>query len=224
MRIKLHLSPPGHPGFIPFNYQHQLTGAFHRILGKNKVHDETSLYSLGWLSRGTIVPKKGFAYPKGATWTISFYDDELAFRFLANAHRDGAIAFGMHAYKFESTPTPRFSGTYRFMVQSPVLVRESKENGPADHVLFSDIRADALLTKTFRNKMKLAGLTEEDQSSWMGFDRSYTKAKEKLVTIKESELKASECPILVSGTPNAVRFAWNVGAGHLTGSCFGHLK
>lgn len=224
MRLRLHLSPPGHPGYVPFDYQHKLTGAFHRILRQNNVHDETSLYSLGWLSRGMLVPGKGYAYPKGASWTINLHDDALAFRFLANAHQDGSIAFGMHAYKFESIPTPRFSGTYRFMVQSPVLVRESKKSGPADHVLFSDQRADALLTRTFRNKMKLAGLSEEDQSSWMGFDRSYSKGKEKLVKIKGTSLKASECPILVSGTPNAVRFAWNVGAGHLTGSCFGHLK
>jgi len=224
MRVKIHLSPPSHPGYIPFSYQHKLTGAFHRILCQNSVHDETSLYSLGWLSRGLVVPNKGFAYPKGATWTINFHDNELAFRFLAKAHQDGEIAFGMRAYKFETIPTPRFSGTYRFIAQSPILVRDNSVEGAADHVLFSDPRADALLTRTFRNKMELAGLSDEDKSSWMGFDRSYIKAKRKPVTIKNSRMIANECPILVSGTPNAVRFAWNVGAGHLTGSCFGHLK
>ena len=224
MRIKLTLSPPSHPGYIPFNYQHKLTGAFHRILGLNKIHDETSLYSLGWLSRGKVVASKGFSYEQGATWTVNFHDDTLAFDFLEKVHADSEIICGMRAYKFESMPTPRFSGVYRFLVQSPVFVRDKKENGPPDHVIFSDQRADALLTQTFRNKMKLAGLSLEDQASWMGFDRSYTKGKVKLVSIKESQIKASECPILVSGTPNAVRFAWNVGAGLLTGSCFGHLK
>jgi hypothetical protein len=58
MRIKLLLTP--NIPIVPFSYQHHITGAFHRWLGENQLHDGTSLYSLGWLGdwfyRQTAVP------------------------------------------------------------------------------------------------------------------------------------------------------------------------
>ena len=46
----------------------------------------------------------------------------------------------------------------------------------------------------------------------------------KLVDIKGIKHRASLCPVVIEGDPVAISFAWNVGAGHLTGSCFGALK
>lgn len=222
MRIKLHLTP--NLEIVPFAYQHHLTGVFHRWLGKNMIHDSTSLYSLGWLTHGRAIKDTGFVFPKGASWEVSFFDDSLATLFISQVNKDQRFAFGMRVHKIEVIPTPSFSPTYRFGFNSPILVRQNKDNGKNDHLTFDQEEADELLTQTFRHKMKLAGLSSEHLESWMGFDRSYVKAKTKVVTIKDIHLKANQCPVIVMGTPEAVRFAWEVGAGHLTGSCFGQLK
>jgi CRISPR/Cas system endoribonuclease Cas6 (RAMP superfamily) len=47
MRLHLSLTPNTEP--VPFNYQHQLTGALHKWLGENELHDKISLYSFSWL-------------------------------------------------------------------------------------------------------------------------------------------------------------------------------
>jgi CRISPR-associated endoribonuclease Cas6 len=55
------------------------------------------------------------------------------------------------------------------------------------------------------------------------FDHSFRNARTKLVKIKGIANRASLCPVIVEGTPEAVQFAWNVGIGHGTGSGFGCL-
>jgi CRISPR-associated endoribonuclease Cas6 len=222
MRIKLLLTP--NIPIVPFSYQHHITGAFHRWLGDNQLHDGTSLYSLGWLGRGKMVQDAGFVFPSGAEWEVSFYDAAMAAHFIQRVNADQNFVFGMRVRKIEVTPTPNFSSTYRFGFNSPILVRKDGEDGKKIHLSYEDGEADELLTKTFRNKMRLAGLEGAHLESWMGFDRSYPKARTKLVAIKDIQHKANQCPVIVMGTPEAVRFAWEVGAGHLTGSCFGQLK
>lgn len=222
MRIKLLLTP--NLTIVPFSYQHHVIGVFHRWLGENKLHDGTSLYSLGWLSHGRMVNGAGFVYPKGAEWEVSFHDTATAMHFIERVNADQAFAFGMRVRKIEVTPAPSFSSTYRFGFNSPILVRKDDENGQKLHLSYEDSEADELLTKTFRHKMRLAGLDGTHLESWMGFDRSYPKARTKVVSIKDIQHKANQCPVIVMGTPEAVRFAWEVGAGQLTGSCFGQLK
>ncbi|MCO6488641.1 MAG: CRISPR-associated endoribonuclease Cas6 [Phaeodactylibacter sp.] len=222
MRIKLLLTP--NLSIVPFDYQHHVIGVFHRWMGSNHLHDVTSLYSLGWLSHGRVVKDAGFVFAKGATWEVSFFDDKLATHFIGRVNADQQFIFGMRVHKMEVIPTPSFSSTYRFGFNSPILVRRDMENGKKEHLSFEQGEADELLTQTFRYKMQLAGFKGEHLDSWMGFDRSYSKARTKVVTIKNIKLKANQCPVIVMGTPEAVQFAWEVGAGHLTGSCFGQLK
>ena len=57
----------------------------------------------------------------------------------------------------------------------------------------------------------------------MRFDRNYKGAKTKFIEIKGICNRANFCPVIVEGAPEVVQFAWNTGAGHLTGSCFGSL-
>lgn len=222
MRIKIFCTQ--NLSIVPFDYQHQIVGVFHRWMGANQIHDGTSLYSLGWLSRGIIVPDSGYIFPKGASWEVSFHDNEMATHFIRRINEDHEFAFGMRVYKMEVIPTPAFSETYRFGFNSPILVRKKDEEGRDVHIEYENGEADELLTKAFRHKMALAGFSGTHMDSWMGFDRSYPKAKTKVVTIKDIQLKANQCPVIVMGTSEAVRFAWEVGAGHLTGSCFGQLK
>lgn len=223
MRLTLKLSP--NKKLVPYTYPHHLTGAFHALAGWNEVHDRLSCYSLSWLEgRGSQSTPDGLNFPHGARWSVSIYDRKLAERVTHNAKQHPAVAFGMQVYRIEEKPTPAFGNVYRFMVGSPVLVRKPEDNGRQTHLLFDDPEADAFLTQTMRRKLDVAGFSGSHLDVMVGFDRSYQRAKTKLVEIKGTKLRCNVCPVIVAGTPEAVQFAWNVGAGHLTGSGFGFLK
>ena len=55
------------------------------------------------------------------------------------------------------------------------------------------------------------------------FDEKYLNPKTKLVDIKGTKLKTNICPVLIEGDEEALKFAWNVGVGELTGSGLGAL-
>jgi CRISPR-associated endoribonuclease Cas6 len=224
MRFTFHLTP--NKQLVPYTYPHHLTGALHKLAGWNNVHDEISCYSLGWLnSRNVQSTGEGLHFPSGAQWSISIYDGVLAKRVRQSAELLPTVAFGMRIYQIEEQPTPAFGNVYRFEVGSPVLVRaEAREDGTRKHLVYSDPEADAYLTQTLRTKLNVAGFSGAHLDVLAGFDRSYNRAKTKLVEIKGIKFKCSFCPVVVAGTPEAVQFAWEVGAGHLTGSGFGFLK
>ena len=48
-------------------------------------------------------------------------------------------------------------------------------------------------------------------------------AKSKLFRYKQVQCRASVCPVLVSGSAEQIRFAWEVGVGHSRGSGWGAL-
>lgn len=223
MRLNLDLTPSKE--LVPYTYPHQLTGAFHSLTGWNTVHDSLSCYSLSWLrGQNSKSTGTGLLFPNGARWSISLHDERLAGEVRAKAEQLPEIAFGMRVYRVEERPTPAFGNVYRFEVDSPVLVRKPEENGRRPHLLYSDPEADVFLTQTMRSKLEAAGFAGSHLDVLVGFDRSYQKARTKLVEIKGIKFRCSLCPIIVAGTPEAVQFAWNVGAGHLTGSGFGFLK
>jgi len=72
MRLHFTLSANQQP--VPFAYQHFLTGAFHKWLGANQLHDAISLYSLSWLD-GSRMRGNTLDFPRGAHWFISLYDE-----------------------------------------------------------------------------------------------------------------------------------------------------
>jgi CRISPR-associated endoribonuclease Cas6 len=74
------------------------------------------------------------------------------------------------------------------------------------------------------HKLEAAGFTGEHLDTTVQFDQTYRGARTKLVTIKGISHKASLCPVVVTGTPDAVRFAWEVGIGELTGSGCGAVR
>lgn len=229
MRLHFTLSPNTKP--VPFEYQHWLTGVFHKWLADNDLHDKISLYSLSWLDGSRRVVNR-LAFPNGANWFVSFYEDEYVEKLVNGALADPEMFCGMRVLQIRQQTTPDFDTRYRFKVASPVFAKgKQPANGkPPHHYLFNEPEADEILTKTLVHKMDAANrdaneirFTDEDKQVKVSFDREFQNAKIKLVRIKEIDHKASICPIIVEGTPKAVRFAWNVGIGNSTGSCFGSL-
>lgn len=219
MRIQLKLSP--NTQAVPFNHLHELTRRLHSWLGpENDLHDGLSLYSFGWLKGGTA-RKGALSFPAGATWQLSFFDEEAARKLLMGIINSPELFYGMRVYEVQELPTPAFGEQYRFLADGPVIARQVRPDGSREYLLHDAPAADLALTATLRHKLEKAGLSAEGVS--VSFDRSFLIPKQKLVEIKGIKHKGSICPVVVQGPPEAVQFAWLVGAGELTGSGFGAL-
>jgi CRISPR-associated endoribonuclease Cas6 len=223
MRLHLTLTPNTKP--VPFNYQHYLTGALHKWLGENELHDKISLYSFSWL-RGNFkqLNERHITYSNKIEWFIKSHDEEVIRKILKGIADDPSVTFGMKVYKHQTDPTPNFGSVFRFEVDSPVLTRKNVDETSRKHLTFKDEEADGCLTRTLRSKLEKAAFSGNDLEVIVGFDRSYQNAHTKLIEIKDIKLRTSICPVIVAGTPKAVQFAWNVGIGEMTGSGFGCLK
>ncbi len=218
MRIYLHLTPNTEP--VPFNYQPALVGAFHQWLGENDLHDDISLYSLSWLEHGKM-RAKGFDFPDGSVFQISAPRPGLLADLINGVHRNWEIRWGMAVDSVHIKRTPNFGDRHRFLVQSPVLVKRQDEEGKQQYYFPGDEKVNDYLTETLQHKLRRAGLTEEVK---VAFDSSYKNVKTKLVDYKGIKIRAAKCPVIVSGDPRAVAFAWDVGIGNSTGIGFGALR
>jgi len=222
MRYQLILTP--NTELVPFNHLHQLTGALHKWLGENTVHDGLSLYSFGWL-RGGEIRRGHLQFLQDATWNISFFDDDLARGLLKGILDDPAVAFGMNVAEVREIAPPSFGSQHRFYTDGSAIVVRRKRVDESREYLYSDsLAANELMTQLLRKKLTQAGFTGNDLSVQVAFDRTYLRPRTRLVTIKGTAHKGNECPVIVEGTPEAIEFAWLVGVGDLTGSGFGALQ
>ena len=230
MRLHFTLSPNSEP--VQFAYQHWLTGVFHKWLQQNDLHDKISLYSLSWLGGSQRVVNR-LQFPNGASWFVSFFEDEYAEKLVNGALKEPELFCGMRVLSIKQQTTPDFGTKYCFKVASPVFIKgKQPPNGkPAHHYIFNEPEADEIMTSTLIHKMDVANqeakkiiFDEGDKNVKIRFDREFGNPKIKLVRIKTTDLKASTCPVIIEGTNKALQFTWNVGVGNGTGSCFGSLK
>ena len=219
MRIYLHLSP--NREIVPFNYQQSLVGAFHKWLGENELHDDISLYSLSWLSKG-VPTKGGLNFPHGSTFFISSPLPDLHQKFVQGIFKDQHIRWGMNVHEVRMKVTPQFGNRHRFLAQSPVLIqRKFEEEKHQQYFFHSDPKASEYLTETLSRKMEKAGISADVSVS---FDPEYQNPYVKMVQYRDLKIKGSMCPVIVEGDPRAVQFAWEVGVGNSTGIGFGALN
>lgn len=219
MRIYLHLSPNREP--VPFNYQQQLVGAFHRWLGENDLHDDISLYSLSWLSGGNV-RRGALDFPTGSTFFVSAPNPDLLSKLVHGVFDGEHIRWGMEVREVTIQRTPDFGPRQRFLVESPVLIKRRLPDQKQQQYFFpGDAAADTLLTETLHSKLVKAGLPTEVA---IRFDPTCTQPKIKKITYRGLDIKAAYCPVIVEGAPRAVQFAWEVGVGSSTGIGFGALR
>jgi len=226
--MRLHFSLSSSTSLVPFSHYHALTGRLHRWLGNNELHDGLSLYSLSGLQGGGA-RDGGLVFPRGATFFLSAPDTpegtQLIGAVAGAALQDPEVCYGMEVVQIHSESTPEFGSRRVFRANSPIFIRGEKVGDKDPHILFSEPElASELMTKTLRHKLDKAGLGHLSESVKVEFDLDYKSPKIKLIHVKENFYKkASVCPVLVEGEPEAVRFAWNCGIGNLTGSGFGSL-
>ncbi len=222
MRIQLQLSSNNEP--VPYNHLHKLTGSIHKWLGANAAHDGLSLYSFGWL-RGGQPKRESLHFSIGASWNISFHDDELSRQLIKGIMVDPSVAHGMAVQEVREIAPPTFSKQHIFATDgSAVLARRKREDGSREYLLWDSLAANEILTHLLRRKLEVAGFTGEHLEVRVAFDRAYARPRARMASIKGIKHKGSECPVIVEGTPEAIHFAWLVGVGDLTGSGFGALR
>lgn len=221
MRLHLLLTGSKIPA-VPFNYQPALTGAIHKWIGRNnEIHDGISLYSFSWLTGGEV-RNDNLVFPKGARLFFSAFDRDILKRVIKGVQSDPKIGYGLTVSNIVIEDYPEFkTRTIEFLCASPVLVKRTA-NGRAIHYTFDQRECDKLLTETLRNKLKKAGLSEEGVS--VAFNRDFHGAKTKVIYYNQIGNKVNLCPIKITGTPEQLAFAWDVGAGNSTGIGFGALK
>ncbi|MEL6770295.1 MAG: CRISPR-associated endoribonuclease Cas6 [Bacteroidota bacterium] len=155
---------------------------------------------------------------------MSFVDTALGKRLLGGVLDAPDVTCGMRVTEVQLAESPEFGASHRFLVDGAVLTRRNRDDGGRDHLTFEDAAADTTLTRTLQRKLAAAGLDTESEQVRVRFDRAWSGAKSKVVTLKGVTYKTSVCPVVVEGTPEVVRFAWLVGAGELTGSGLGALR
>ncbi|MEM9886491.1 MAG: CRISPR-associated endoribonuclease Cas6 [Bacteroidota bacterium] len=223
MRVYLQLSRNTAP--VPFNYQQKLTGAFHKWLGTNELHDDISLYSLSWL-RHVGRPcykttKAGLVFPYGAEFFISSPLQDLHTKAVQGIFEDAEINWGMRVEEVRLRRTPDFGQRHRFLAQSPILIKRKRlEDQHAQYFFPSHAESDAFLTETLQSKLRRLQLPTDVS---VAFDRSYPRPHIKKISYHGIDIKATLCPVIVEGDPQAVAAAWDCGIGNSTGIGFGAL-
>ena len=218
--MRIHIKTGPNTKEVPFNYQPMLTGAIHKWLGKNEIHDEVSLYSFSWLNGGEAT-KTGLTFRHGATFFISSHNTDLLKKIITGIQSDPSIAHGLIVKEVIIQEDPDFGEEAKFFCASPVLIKR-RENEREIHFAFSDKESDKHLTDTLRTKLKKAGMESESVS--VQFDRTYHSPKTKVVYYNKIGNRVNLCPIIIKGSPQQISFAWNVGVGNSTGIGFGALK
>ncbi|MGY6557699.1 MAG: CRISPR-associated endoribonuclease Cas6 [Nitritalea sp.] len=218
MRLNIKLSPNTEP--VPFNYQRSLVGAFHKWLGENHIHDDTSLYSLSWLMGGKI-ENKVLNFKNGAYWQISSYDTALIKNLIIGIQNDFDLNFGMKVLEVMFLEDPRVEPIQRFFLNSPIFIKRKLEQR-VHHYTFSDPNSGLYMTQTLQTKLEKAGLDADGVKVY--FDPTYRNPSTKMINYNGINCRANMCPVIIEGNEEQLKFAWNVGIGNSTGIGFGSLK
>ena len=218
--MRLHINTSGANRIVPFNYQPILTGAIHKWIGENEIHDLTSLYSFSWLMKG-IAQSDGIRFDRQACFFISAFDNELIKLIINGIQENPKIGFGLEVKEITIQEDPDFSGSHLFYTASPILIKRNEEKRTT-HFVWNDLKSDSLLTETLKRKLKQADINSDNL--FVKFDRSYRNPKTKVVYYQNIGNRVNICPVIISGTSEQLNFAWNVGVGNSTGIGFGAIK
>ncbi len=219
--MRIHLRISRSKEIVPFNYQTILTGALHKWIGSNYLHDDRlSLYSFSWFSGGTAL-KQGLSFENGAHFFISAHDQQLVKKIIQGVRENPEIAFGLAVNELIIQEDPKFEYEQMFTAASPIFIKRSID-GKERHYEYHEKESSILLTETLQNKLRKANLDEKGVS--VRFNLDYSSPRTKVIYYNRIGNKANICPVIIKGTPEQILFAWNVGLGNSTGIGFGAIK
>ena len=220
--MRLHFEISSSRFVLPYNYQNRLAGAIHKWIGPdNRYHGKSSLYSFSLLNGGENVENRGLRFPRGGQWFISAFQPEFIKRIMEGVLRDPNITEDLSVREMTLQEDPSFGQAHVFKVGSPVLVKQRRPDTTVHHCTFSEETSDLLLTENLRGKLLHGGLSADDVK--VEFRRDYPGARAKVLRYNNISNRVNFCPIAISGTPEQLAFAWNVGVGNSTGIGYGSL-
>ncbi len=218
MRVHIQFTKP--ETVIPYNHQENLTGIFHKWLGKNEVHDEISLYSFSKLLGGKAT-EKGVKFYQEPKWFVSIYDKEMFKKLINGIIENPELAWGLRVKDFFVQPEPDFSYQEVFLASSPIFIKRTIDK-MQKHYLYNEPETAQLLKETLIHKMQKVGLNDENLEIY--FDTKFNNPKTAKITYRGIENRANVCPVIIKGKPETKAFAWNVGVGNSTGIGFGAIS
>lgn len=224
--MRIHIKTTKNKEKIPFMHQHNLTGALHKWIGRNHIHDKISLYSFSRL-QGAEKTNGGLNFPQGASYFISYWDNQLVKNLVDGIQKSPEIFSGMKATEIILQEDPDMTERTLFYIGSPIYIQRNRETGGKKFYFFDDAESPDLMKETLETKMEAAGL-DADETLKISFDQSYRRKGTKKIDYKRgdqvTEIRASWCPVIIEGKPDTKQFAWNVGIGNSTGIGFGAIK
>lgn len=223
MRLFLQMTPNAQP--VPYNHLDLLGEQVKAWMGDRwRQPDDQNLLSFGWLCGGRSVDGH-LDFEQGAEWRLSFYREDDAMHVQRRIEQNPRFLFGMEVKEVTVMPEPNFGQTRRFLTDmGPILVQHPGPDARPAYLLWSHAQAGAVLTSGLRSRLEQAGFAGEHLGVKVSFDRSFRRAHSKRVALNGEQHRGSVCPVFITGTPEALAFAWTVGVGDLTVYGFGALR
>jgi len=219
--MRLYVKISENKEIIPFNYQHLLTGVVHKWIGeKNSEHGKPSLYCFSWL-QNTVSFKNGINIKPNSYFFISTYEPDLLKKIMRGILAKPEMFCGSEAIDIQIKNAPVFSFQERFILNSPILIRK-RDGDNIKHITYLDKDFDSLLTENLKSKLAMVNIPNKDVS--IELDKNYSNPQTKLINYKGIMNKTTLAPVIIKGTPEQVKFAWQVGLGNSTGIGFGSIK
>ncbi len=222
--MKLKIECKSNSELIPFSYQYELASCVHKWLGENNAeHGNMAFFSFSGFAGGEAV-EHGIKFKQATTWSFSAIDNRLLAKVVEGIQKDPRLFRGFEVSKVMMQEEPEFTNQMRFYAASPVLLKKTEEKGRVKYLIFSDLESAESLTANMCHKLDVYGKPEWKENLNIKFDEQYPGAKTKLIDIKGIKNRGSVCPVIISGMPEAIRFAWHVGVGSSNGMGFGFLN
>ncbi|MBL0025292.1 MAG: CRISPR-associated endoribonuclease Cas6 [Saprospiraceae bacterium] len=192
----------------------------HKWLGINEIHDPNVTLFFSWLKGGRKVDEH-LDFSHGASFFISFYETTKLKDIIKGIQAEPDLFYGMSIYDITIQEVPIFETKQRFMAESPIFLKYSKDK-KSTYYYFTDAQSDDILTNNAKHKLRKAGLSDNGLTVY--FEKNYPSAYTKGTTFKGIFTKGSVCPIIVEGSSEQIAFIWDVGIGNSTGIGFGSLS
>lgn len=137
-------------------------------------------YTLSHWLQGSKFDGKNLSFKQGANFFISFYDESVIKDIIRTILDDPQMFCGLEVTDVQIAKTPNLKERTTFYCGSPIFIKRRMPDGHVKQFNYNDPESSSLMKETLVNKMRKAGLADDDTLE-IKFDTSYTGKRLKLV-------------------------------------------
>lgn len=219
MRIYIRTSP--NTERVDYDYQYKLVSAVKKWLDTDELRGKISFYSFSSFMDARPT-KGGLIFPGGASFFISFHEEEYSKELIRAIWNAPQVCYGMRVLEVERETKPNFEEVSTFRSASPILIRRYGAGIENKHYTYEDEESNELMRESILYKMQQAGLSPDD-SLKIRFDDTYPNKKIKLIDYRGVKNRVNQCSVIIEGKPSTKAFIYDVGIGASTGVGFGSI-